>query len=166
FELFSCAGFHSEFRVLEVTRHEPLTDRMSLHYFELPKLPSTVSPDSGLELWLALFKAETEEELSRIKETGVSVMAQAIEAYRNITATAEFREMERLRSKARHDEAQALHHARLQGEEEERAKWTVVVADKDAAIADKDAAIADKDAAIADKDAQIAELLARLGEGR
>ncbi|MDR2044476.1 MAG: Rpn family recombination-promoting nuclease/putative transposase, partial [Clostridium sp.] len=39
FELFSCAGFHSEFRVLEVTRHEPLTDRMSLHYFELPKLP-------------------------------------------------------------------------------------------------------------------------------
>jgi len=29
-------------------------------------------------------------------------------AYRSITATPEFREMERLRSKARHDEAQAL----------------------------------------------------------
>jgi len=40
-------------------------------------------------------------------------MQQAIEAYRSITATTEFQEIERLRSKARHDEAQALHHARL-----------------------------------------------------
>jgi len=35
-------------------------------------------------------------------------MDEAIVAYRSITATPEFREMERLRSKARHDEAQAL----------------------------------------------------------
>ena len=35
-------------------------------------------------------------------------MEEAIMAYRSITATPEFREMERLRSKARHDEAQAL----------------------------------------------------------
>ena len=41
-------------------------------------------------------------------------MKQAVEAYRHITATPEFREMERLRSKARHDEAQALYHARLE----------------------------------------------------
>ena len=35
-------------------------------------------------------------------------MSQAVEAYRHITVTPEFREAERLRSKARHDEAQAL----------------------------------------------------------
>jgi predicted transposase/invertase (TIGR01784 family) len=33
FKLFGCAEFHSEFQPLEVTRHTPLTDRMSLHYF-------------------------------------------------------------------------------------------------------------------------------------
>ena len=38
-------------------------------------------------------------------------MSEAISAYRQITVTPEFREMERLRSKARHDEAQALFYA-------------------------------------------------------
>jgi hypothetical protein len=66
-------------------------------------------------------------------------MQEAIGAYRSITATTEFREMERLRSKARHDEAQALYHAETigeeRGEQREREKWQGVVADKDAEIA-------------------------------
>ena len=49
-------------------------------------------------------------------------MKEAINAYRSITATSEFREMERLRSKARHDEAQALHHAEAKGEKKGRAE--------------------------------------------
>ncbi len=65
-----------------------------------------------LLLWLSLFKAETEEELEKIKKMEVPVMSQAINAYYTITASSEFREKERLRTKARHDEAQALHHAR------------------------------------------------------
>ena len=43
-------------------------------------------------------------------------MKQAINAYHRITVSPEFRELERMREKARHDEAQALHHARLVGE--------------------------------------------------
>ena len=39
-------------------------------------------------------------------------MEQAINAYYTITASSEFREAERLREKARHDEAQALYHAK------------------------------------------------------
>ena len=38
----------------------------------------------------------------------MSEVNEAITAYRQITVTPEFREAERLRSKARHDEAQAL----------------------------------------------------------
>ena len=41
-------------------------------------------------------------------------MEQAINAYYTITASPEFREKERLREKARHDEAQALYHAKLE----------------------------------------------------
>ena len=40
--------FHSEFRLLEVSRHEELTDKMTLHFFELKKLPNNtaiVSPE-------------------------------------------------------------------------------------------------------------------------
>jgi len=58
-------------------------------------------------------------------------MNEAIGAYRHITATPEFREIERLRSKARHDEAQALFNAEQRGAKSEREKWQGVVAKKD-----------------------------------
>ena len=41
-------------------------------------------------------------------------MKQAIDAFHSITVSSEFREIERLYAKARHDEAQALRHERLE----------------------------------------------------
>jgi len=134
--------FHSEYQVLEVTSHEPLTDKCVLHFFELPKLSEQVTADSGLELWLKLFKAETEEDLSKIEALEVPVMSEAIQAYRHVSASSEFREKERLWAKARHDEAQALRNAERKAERREHEKWQGVVANKDAALADKDALIA------------------------
>jgi len=138
FPLLDCTEFHSEFRPLEVTRHEELTDKMTLHFFELKKLPDDISDNNRLKLWLALFKANTQEELDKIKATEVKVMEQAINAYNTITVSPEFRELERLRSIARHNEASALRNAK----DEEREKWQGVLADKDAKLADKDAEIA------------------------
>jgi hypothetical protein len=46
----------------------------------------------------------------------VPIMNQAIEAYRGITASPEFQELERMRSKTRHNEASALANARREGE--------------------------------------------------
>ncbi|NBJ03942.1 Rpn family recombination-promoting nuclease/putative transposase [Lachnospiraceae bacterium] len=109
FILFECKEYDSFFQPLEVKRHTLLSDKMGFHFFELPKLPDHVDEDDMLLLWLSLFKAETEEELEKIKEMEVPVMSQAINAYYMITASSEFREKERLRAKARHDEAQALY---------------------------------------------------------
>jgi len=50
-------------------------------------------------------------------------MKQAIGAYRKVTATDEFKEIERLRSRARHNEASALGHARREAQKAEREKW-------------------------------------------
>ena len=122
FNMFGCREFHSEYGALEVTRHTPLTDKFALHYFELPKLTGAVSADNDLELWLALFKANTEEELARIEALEVPDMEQAIEAYRDVIVTPEFREMARLREKARHNEASALRNARNKGKAEGEAK--------------------------------------------
>ena len=88
---------------------------MGFHFFELKKLPDDVSEDDDLLLWLSLFKAETEEDLEKIRELEVPEMEQAINAYYTITASPEFREVERLREKAQPDEAQALYHAKLEG---------------------------------------------------
>ena len=60
----------------------------------------------------------------------------------------EFKEIERLRSKARHDEAQALRNARNLGAEEERGKWQEIMAN---AMSEKDALIAELQAQLANK---------------
>ena len=54
-------------------------------------------------------------------------MSQAIEAYRGITATNEFRSLERLRMRTQHDEAQALENARRK----ERELWQDVATENE-----------------------------------
>ena len=93
------------------TRWRTLTDKMVFHFFELPKLPEEIDEDDMLLLWLALFKADTEEDLKQLNEMGVPELSDAINAYGSITASAEFQEIERMREKAAHDEAQALRNA-------------------------------------------------------
>lgn len=83
---------------------------MRFPFYELPKLPKDIA-DNNMLLWLSLFRAETEEELEKIQALEVPIMSKAIKAYYTITASSEFKELERLRAKARHDEAQALYHA-------------------------------------------------------
>jgi len=142
FDLFECAEFHSEFRPLEVTRHEQLTDRMSLHFFELKKLPKELDSGNMLLLWLWLFSAETEEDLEKIEALGVPVMKQAIKAYKDITVTPAFVEAARVREEALSNETSALRHARTEGKKEgkkegqkaERQVWQGVVAEKDAEL--------------------------------
>jgi predicted transposase/invertase (TIGR01784 family) len=142
-------GFHSEYEALEVHRHTRLTDKQSLHYFELTKIPQEVSAEDKLELWLSLFAAKTEEDLAKIEKLEVPEMSQAIGAYRSTIVTSEFKENERLRSLARHNEASALYNAEQRGREEERAK-----------------ADAEWGSVVAEQAARIAELERRLGDGK
>jgi predicted transposase/invertase (TIGR01784 family) len=130
FNQWECEEVHSEYAPLEVNRHTLLSDIAIWHFFELKKMPDVDSIDktSEKDLWLALFNADTEEELEKLTVEGGDVMTQAIEAYRGITATDKFKYLENLREKIKHDEAQALSNARKQ----EREKWQDVVANKDA----------------------------------
>ena len=52
------------------------------------------------------------------------------EAFHQITADPEFREMERMREMARHDEASALRHARDEGKAEGRTEERLEIARK------------------------------------
>jgi predicted transposase/invertase (TIGR01784 family) len=117
-KLFSCTEYHSEYQVLEVTRHYTLTDNMNLHFLELPKIPEDYSREDMQLLWLLLFKAETAEELEKIKALEVPEMEEAINSYNSITVSPEFRELERARTYTRHNEASALGHARREDKKE------------------------------------------------
>ena len=115
FPLFTCKEFHSEFEVLEIKRHERLTDKLNMHYFELPKLPKNVvesnRPDD-LDIWLAFFNAITEADLKKIEAIGGKIMKKAVEAYNHVSTTKEFKELSRLRLKASCNETYALANAR------------------------------------------------------
>ena len=143
FTLFDSKEFHSEFKPLEVTRYTPLTDRMVLHFFELSKLPVNISSNDMLLLWLALFKADTEEELQRINRMGVPELSEAVSAYHRVMTSNELKEMERLNELAGYNETAALRNAEQRGEKRANAKWKGVVTEKDAALSAKDAEIAE-----------------------
>ena len=127
-------------------------------YCELPKLPDAadvcervrvagVGDDEALRLWLSLFRARTGRDLLDIESLGVDVMSRAVAAYRSVTASGKFKELERVRAKTRHNEASAIYNAEergaVQGAEIERKKWQGVVAEKDAAIAELTALVAE-----------------------
>ena len=153
FKQFDCEEVHSEFAPMEINRYEVLSDKQRYHFFELPKLPGVdfINTNNEKDLWLALFNAETEEELEKLVSSGGEVMSQAVEAYRGITATEKFRYNEILRARTKHDEAQALSNARKLGEQHADEKWRDVVAEKDLAIADKDTLIAELQAKLEER---------------
>jgi predicted transposase/invertase (TIGR01784 family) len=128
FRLFDCDELHSEFAVLEKTRRELLCDKMEWHFFELRKLPKTIDKGDMLQVWLKLLSAETEEDMEILGKLEVKEVEQALEAYRRITGSEEYRELERLRERARRDEAQALRSSLEEGLKEGRENRTREIA--------------------------------------
>ncbi|MDR1800253.1 MAG: Rpn family recombination-promoting nuclease/putative transposase [Lachnospiraceae bacterium] len=120
FKLFECKEYYSQYRVLEVSRQTLLTDKLEMHYFELPKLPASIDTDNKQKLWLSLLNARTEEDLERLEKLEVPEMSQAIRAFNSIVVSPEFKELEKLLADAKHNEASALNHAERKGREEGR----------------------------------------------
>ena len=118
FDLFDCQSMHSVFALQEKKRHELLTDKLGLHFFELNKLPEEIDTSDMMKVWLKLIAARTEEDLAALEELDIAEIAQAVDAYWEITASPRFQELERMRAKARRDEAQAIENARRQGLEQ------------------------------------------------
>ena len=77
FLMFGCPEYRSEFRPLEVNRHELLSDKLAMLYFEVRKLPKDIDIENELELMLSLFRAKTEEELKQLEALEVPVVQQA-----------------------------------------------------------------------------------------
>ena len=118
FNLFDCKEFHSHFQILEKTRHEILTNKFGIHFFELKKIGKHPNKDNPMELWLQLINAETEEDLTMLEQTDVQEINQAILVLRELNADEKMRYFADMREKALHDEATALQHAMQEGRAE------------------------------------------------
>jgi hypothetical protein len=82
-------------------------------------------------------------------------MQEAVVAYRQVTATDRFKELERMRMEARRNEASALDYARREERKLANAEFNIVIEEKDAAIEEKDAQLAQAADEIARLRAQI-----------
>ena len=115
FDLFDCEDYHSHFKVLENERHEALSDKFSIHFFELKKLGKS-KKNKPMEDWLDLINAETEGDLMDIQQTTtIPEINETIVMLREMSADEKIRQEAYYREKRLHDEATALGGARREG---------------------------------------------------
>jgi len=118
FDLFDCEDYHSCFKVLETERHEVLTEKFAIHFFELKKL-SKFKKNRRMEDWLNLINAETEGDLMAIQQTTqIPEVKDTIVMLRQLSADEQVRMEAHYREKRLHDEATALGSARREGRAE------------------------------------------------
>lgn len=120
FKMFDCEEAYSTFKLLETGRHEVLTDKCAILFFELKKINDKIEPDNRKKLWLQLINAETEEELDMLNETGVPEIQKAVVTLREMSEDEEIQEMARLREKWIMDHNSAMRNAEKKGRKEER----------------------------------------------
>ena len=102
--------------ISEKDRGEILTDKFSIHFFELKKIKNASSDNKPMKEWLRLINAETEGDLMDIqKETKIPEVHQTIVKLRELSADDKLRQEVYYREKRLHDEASALNNARREG---------------------------------------------------
>jgi hypothetical protein len=92
------------------------------------------------------------------------IVKQAIKAYRQVVVSPEFREYERLRNDARHNEASALLNAKRIGYQEAAIEFQGIITEQAAALANRAAELAGKDAVLANQAAELAGKAAALAD--
>ena len=97
FKMFDCKEYHSSFSVREDKRNELLTDRMHLHFFELPKVSTKPDTADSVQLWLQLFKAKRKGDFDMLKETNVAEIQKGIDVIYLLNEDEKIREQARQR---------------------------------------------------------------------
>ena len=148
-------NYHHQFRYRTKDGIE-FTNLVEINCLDLNKLPPD-DDSTDLWNWMKFIKSDDEEVMDMLAQRSPQ-MRKAVGVLKKLSADERTRMLYENREKKRMDDESI----RDSAVKEERNKWQIVVADKDAALADKDATLADKDAALADKDAEIERLRAQL----
>ena len=118
FNAFKCEDYHSCFKMIEHKRHEVLTEKFMIHFFELNKI-NKYSKNKPMDDWLKLINAETEGELMDIQTTTlIPEIQETIVHLRTLNGDEKIRREAELREKRLHDEASSMQGAWREGKEE------------------------------------------------
>lgn len=80
YNLFTDKSYHSLFKIKEENRNEILTDKFTVHFYELGKLPEKTdeNADDPILQWLWLINAETKEELEMLANSNIPEIRDAV----------------------------------------------------------------------------------------
>ena len=110
--------FHSHFQVMEKNRHTLLSDKMSIHFFELKKINNKPDKGNKMKLWMQLINAETEGDLEMLEQTNVKEIQEAVLILREMSADEKMKELARRRELALHDRITDIEVSREEGRQE------------------------------------------------
>ena len=130
FNLFDCAEYHSSFHVTEDVRNEILTNKLVIHFFELPKIPKNINENRKIELWLKLIGAETDEELYELDKSKNKEIKEALEYVKKLNSDEEFKKRVEMRKLAIIEEKSAIEFYEQKGLREGENKKAVEMAEK------------------------------------
>lgn len=120
FSVFDTADYYSKYTMADLEHNRILTDKCSLHFFELRKINKNKSNKSRKELWMQLIDAESEEELEMLTNTGVPGIAEGVVAIKKMSADEKTRAIAEWREDRLREERSALGNAVRIGEERGR----------------------------------------------
>ncbi|MBE6853047.1 MAG: hypothetical protein E7505_06180 [Ruminococcus sp.] len=103
------------FSILEDKRYERLTDKLSMHFFELKKLNQSMAENDRIQQWMRLINAESEEEFSMLQQTNNPAIQDGIRVIYELSEDEKVREMIRQREKAERDYNSGMADARAEG---------------------------------------------------
>lgn len=111
--------YHSSYSILEDKRYEKLTDKLSIHLFELPKVPKELISGDKKQMWMELIRADSKEALEMVRTTTENpAIPKGIEAVYALNADTILREQIRQRDKAIRDYENDMAVARTEGRAE------------------------------------------------
>jgi predicted transposase/invertase (TIGR01784 family) len=115
FNMFDGKDFHNEVVPVIKGTDKVFSDKMNIHFFELPKVSRNLNKNNRKELWMQFIKADSEEEFEMLKNTNVAEIVNATNVILDMSEDTRMRELARWREKAAHDRASALSSAKREG---------------------------------------------------
>ncbi|MCQ2514737.1 MAG: Rpn family recombination-promoting nuclease/putative transposase, partial [Ruminococcus sp.] len=68
FNMFDSKDYHNEVVPIIRGTEKIFSDKMSIHFFELPKVSKSLNTSNRKELWMQFIKADSEEEFQMLKD--------------------------------------------------------------------------------------------------
>lgn len=109
FNMFKCDEYCSKFMICETQRGEALTDKLEIHFVELPKARAAgirLNEEDRKTKWIKLMNVTTREELSEMKENMTDTSySSAVDKLDRINDEAYIRALKRADEEAAHERA-------------------------------------------------------------